>query len=159
MTGPDNPGVRFPPPLLFATGIVVGYLVDRFEVALPITTDARWLAWRVAAGVTLMAVGVALAAWAIVTFRAARTAILPHKSASRVVEAGPFVYTRNPMYVGATITYVGVSAVLNSLVPLCLLPVVLRVLYLFVVRREERYLAAAFGATYHAYCQRVRRWL
>ena len=29
----------------------------------------------------------------------------------------------------------------------------------FVIQREERYLAAQFGADYQAYCQTVRRWL
>ena len=43
--------------------------------------------------------------------------------------------------------------------PLALLPIVLGLLFLLVIRREEAYLADAFGEQYAIYRSRVRRWL
>jgi protein-S-isoprenylcysteine O-methyltransferase Ste14 len=63
------------------------------------------------------------------------------------------------MYVGLTSLYVGLSVLSDSWWPLVFLPVVLAALWFLVIRREERYLAAAFGEEYAAYRQRVRRWL
>ena len=63
------------------------------------------------------------------------------------------------MYVGLTIAYVGVAAILNSAWLLILLPVVLMVLIKLVITREELYLIDAFGEHYTAYQARVRRWL
>lgn len=68
-------------------------------------------------------------------------------------------FTRNPMYLAFVMLYVGASLLMNSTWPFLLLPMVLVVLYLTVIRREERYLAAAFGPSYEAYRTQVRRWL
>jgi len=110
-------------------------------------------------GFGILIVGVGLATWGIVTFRRARTAVIPHHAASQLVASGPYRFTRNPMYVGLTIVYTGGAVVLNSAWPLILLPVVLIVLAHFVVVREEQYLNDAFGDEYAAYRSRVRRWL
>ena len=48
---------------------------------------------------------------------------------------------------------------MNSMWPLALLPIVLGLLFLLVIRREEAYLADAFGEQYASYRERVRRWL
>lgn len=37
-------------------------------------------------------------------------------------------------------------------------PIVLLAVYRFIIRREERYLAGAFGPEYAAYRNDVRRW-
>lgn len=110
-------------------------------------------------GFGILIVGVGLAAWGMVTFRRARTAVIPHHAASQLVASGPYRFTRNPMYVGLTIVYIGGAVVLNSAWPLILLPVVLILLAHFVVVREEQYLSDAFGDEYAAYRSRVRRWL
>lgn len=110
-------------------------------------------------GVGMMFVGVVLAAWGIATFRRARTATIPHHAASQLVTNGPYRFTRNPMYVGLTIAYIGGAAVIDSGWPLILLPVVIIVLVRSVVSREEQYLSDAFGDQYAAYRTRVRRWL
>jgi protein-S-isoprenylcysteine O-methyltransferase Ste14 len=154
-----NPGVRFPPPLLFAIAFGAAVALDWLVRAAPIVRDPPWSPVRVGAGATLVAGGISLVLWAMRTFRAASTSILPHKPASQVVQSGPFAYTRNPMYVALTTVYVGCALLVNSLWPLLMLPLVLIALYRLVIRREERYLASAFGATYTAYCQRTRRWL
>jgi protein-S-isoprenylcysteine O-methyltransferase Ste14 len=152
-----NAGVRFPPPLLFAAGLLVGWILDRYWRALPLSRFAgsslKPLGWIV------VAIGVTLAGWGMVTFRRARTAIHPHHSASQLVINGPYRFTRNPMYTGLTITYLGVSAFIDSAWPIILLPIVLVVLMETVISREERYLADAFGAEYLGYIARVRRWV
>jgi protein-S-isoprenylcysteine O-methyltransferase Ste14 len=63
------------------------------------------------------------------------------------------------MYTGLTIAYLGGAVLLDSAWALILLPVVLIVLFITVIAREERYLSDAFASEYAAYCARVRRWL
>jgi protein-S-isoprenylcysteine O-methyltransferase Ste14 len=63
------------------------------------------------------------------------------------------------MYLAMACAYLGLSLLFNSLWALVLLPLVLAVVDVGVIRREERYLAAKFGKPYHDYCTRVRRWL
>jgi protein-S-isoprenylcysteine O-methyltransferase Ste14 len=107
----------------------------------------------------MVALGLATTLWGIATFANARTAIIPNQPASRLVSSGPYRYTRNPMYLGLSVAYLGGTLIVNSVWPLVVFPIVLGMLHSFVIAREERYLAAAFGAEYDAYRQRVRRWL
>jgi protein-S-isoprenylcysteine O-methyltransferase Ste14 len=152
-----NAGVRFPPPFLFVLGFLAGLVLDRYWRALPLSHSTgsalKPFGW------TALAVGVVLAGWGMVTFRRAETAIHPHHSASQLVTHGPYRFTRNPMYTGLTIQYLGVSALVNSAWPIIVLPIVLFVLIKTVISREEMYLADAFGAEYHGYISRVRRWV
>ena len=152
----QSPGVRFPPPLLFIGGLVVSWLLDRHVHPLPLGQERELAATF---GMLLLAVGLALMAWGMITFRGARTAIIPMYGASRLVVHGPYRFTRNPMYTGFTFAYLGIALILNSAWPLLALPIVLALLVRRVIRREEAYLADAFGAEYSAYRQRVRRWL
>jgi protein-S-isoprenylcysteine O-methyltransferase Ste14 len=76
-----------------------------------------------------------------------------------LVTSGPYRFSRNPMYVGLSALYLGLALLFNVAWPLALFPVVVMALFRLVIRREERYLAEAFGETYALYAQRVRRWL
>jgi len=87
------------------------------------------------------------------------TAILPFKPASNLVTSGILGWTRNPMYVGMAVFYVGLAIALNSVASLVLLPVVLAIVQTQVIAREEAYLERAFGEDYVAYKKRVRRWI
>ena len=115
--------------------------------------------WAELAGWAAVLVGLALMAWGIITFRRERTAVYPNRPARVLVEGGPYRRTRNPMYLGMTILYLGVTALMNSWWPLLLLPIVLWALSRWVISREERYLAAEFGDVYGSYRERVRRWI
>ena len=97
--------------------------------------------------------------WAIATFWRHRTSAIPHRPASCLVCVGPYARSRNPMYLGLSIAYIGLALLTGILWPVVLLPLVLTILVLLVVRREERYLADAFGTEYAAYRARVRRWM
>ena len=76
-----------------------------------------------------------------------------------MVTDGPYRYSRNPLYLRVTLLYLGFAFLVNDVWLLAVLPLVLIVLYVGVIRREERYLEAKFGDEYRAYKATVRRWL
>ena len=76
----------------------------------------------------------------------------------RIVEAGPYRWVRNPMYLGHLIFLAGLALVLRSWIGLGLFA-----FHAFWfqrrVREDERRLEALFGEPYRAYCARVKRWI
>jgi protein-S-isoprenylcysteine O-methyltransferase Ste14 len=153
---PATPGIHVPPPLIFVAGFTAGWLLHReWPLAL---VGAAAPAVRLGLGWGLVAVGLALMWTGLATFLLARTAVLPIRPATRLVTTGLYRFSRNPMYLGMTLLYIGGALVVDSLWPLALLPLVLVLLVRFVIRLEERYLAATFGEAYEEYRRRVRRW-
>jgi protein-S-isoprenylcysteine O-methyltransferase Ste14 len=150
----DNPGVRVPPPALYALAVLGGYLLNR-RWPLPIADGVvvQMAAWA------LIVVWLALTVSSIGTFRRSRTSIVPIRPATTLVIAGPYRFTRNPMYVGLAMLTVAIGLFMDSWWPIVLLLPVLLVVRVFVIAPEERYLERRFGADYVGYTQRVRRWL
>ena len=157
MKNRDHAGVIVPPPLLFVLPLLATTMLP-----------AR-LAWHIAPeGATVLtlgaylalAAGVAIGLASVASFRTAKTTILPAgRPTTAIVGRGPYAFTRNPMYVGMALAYLGLSMLLNNVWALAMLPVVLVVVDRWVVRREEGYLTAKFGEPYRDYCTRVRRWV
>lgn len=153
---PSSAGVRFPPPFVYALGILAGWLLDR-RWRWAITNHPAL--WRPVVAVLLILVWFALFISAVTRFRRAGTSIIPNKPVSAFVVSGPYRFTRNPMYVSLAALYLGVALILNSWWPVPLLPFVLFGIERLVIAREERYLRERFPVEYPAYCSRVRRWL
>lgn len=151
-----HPGVHFPPPLMYAAGLVVGWIIDHWW-PLPLPAGASWV--RDGLAMICIVAWLVLMLWAFATFRRARTTFIPNRPAAAIVIDGPYRITRNPMYVSMTALYLGIALLINSWWPLFLLSIVLFVIRRFVIAREERYLTDAFPLEYPAYCARVRRWL
>jgi protein-S-isoprenylcysteine O-methyltransferase Ste14 len=151
----ETAGVIAPPPLIFAGGFLAGLLIDH---ALPASRPLPAPLRRVLAP-TLLAGGVLAMLAAIRTMVRAHTTINPAAPVAALVTAGPFRFTRNPIYLGDTLVYTGLSLALGRRGPLVLLPGVLALIDRGVIRREERYLERRFGAPYRDYRARVRRWL
>lgn len=153
----DHAGVPFPPPLVFVLALLGAAAIEWRRPWPLVATPGMLLA---TAGVVLTLAAVSLAASAVRVFRQAQTTVLPAlRPTTAIVERGPYRFTRNPMYLGMTIAYLGVALIMNSTVALIMLPVVILVIDVFVIRREERYLSAKFAAPYDSYRARVRRWL
>ena len=149
-----RPGAPFPPLLQFGLTFALGVLIDASlrELAAPSL-------WPGAPGGVLIVAGSLLFASGMWTFARARTGILLQRPAARVVTHGPYRWTRNPMYLGCVLIYVGAALVFNSIVAFLLLPLVIVLVTLTVIRREERYMTRQFGEAYLDYCRRVRRWI
>jgi protein-S-isoprenylcysteine O-methyltransferase Ste14 len=157
--GPAHPGVRVPPPLLFFAALFLGVALDRWIYPIHFAGDEVERTPFVALGWLAVICGFAIIAWGMTTFRRARTAIMPFRSARTIVASGPYRFSRNPMYLGFAVAHAGFAFVFGTAWPLILLPLVLTALWFLVIRREERYLAHAFGDEYARYQQRVRRWI
>ena len=111
------------------------------------------------AGFLLLAIGGIIAAWCLTIFARRRTTTVPFGVSSELVTSGPYQFSRNPMYVGLTLIYLGEAAVLDQLWPLLPLFAVLAYLDKVVIPYEESRLRATFGQEYERYGARVRRWV
>jgi len=93
------------------------------------------------------------------TLRAAGTNVDPLLPTTAIVTAGPYRFSRNPIYVGLTLLYLGLALTFNTWWAVIVLVPILAVMHVGVVRREERYLEQKFGEPYRQFCSRVRRYL
>lgn len=151
----DSAEVRFPPPLLYLAFLILGLLTS---VWYPVHLLPSSLAWI--SGGALLIGGVLIGpVWGIRMLSVAGTTIRPDKPTAKLVTDGPFRFSRNPLYVALTLMYAGIALMANSIWALLLLPLVILIMWWFVIRREEAYLARAFGEEYEHYKLRVRRWI
>jgi len=146
------------PLLVYLAAFGLGGLADRLW---PWPLAESWavldaLRW---AGFAALAAGLALDSWSLLHFLRARTSALPFRPASAIVARGPYRFTRNPMYLGMTLTLAGVGLLLGRTWILLAALAGALVMDRYAVRREERYLERRFGAEYVDYARRVRRWL
>lgn len=150
----DHPGVWFPPPLWYALAVLIGVLIDR-RWPLPVSGGSL----TAVAGAFFAVGGIVLALVSIGRFRRSDTSIVPIRPAEALVLAGPYRYTRNPMYVSLALLTMAFGLFLATWWPILLLVPTLAIVQQFVILPEERYLRRRFGADYEAYTRRVRRWL
>ena len=97
--------------------------------------------------------------WAIAHFRPRGQDEKPWTPTTAIVGAGPYRFTRNPMYLAMVLLCVGVGIFVASEWILALTPLCALALWWFAIRPEEAYLEEKFGEGYLAYKRRVRRWL
>jgi protein-S-isoprenylcysteine O-methyltransferase Ste14 len=146
-----------PPLVLVGLLAVLMWLCARAlpQAGLPIPWRGLVCAATAIAGLVVCALGV-------LPFQRAGTTVDPTRPerASALVTTGIYSMTRNPMYLGMLLLIVAWGLWLANAVGLILAPLAF-VLYIDRVQipREERALAAAFGANYAGYASRVRRWL
>ncbi len=110
-------------------------------------------------GAALFCAGAVVAGWAWLLFHKVGTTRVPGEASTTLVTRGPYSRTRNPMYVGLTLAYLGEAGLLGQVWPAVLLPLVLAYLNWIVIPVEEARLFEVFGHAHEAYCARVRRWL
>ena len=156
MTQHATPGVKFPPPLIFLGFLLAGWGIE--QVTTDFTFGLTEMVQRVIAVVLILA-GLSLDGLAVGQMRRHNTAVEPWKGASTLLSTGLFGMTRNPIYLGFTLTYCGFALVMDSPVALGLVVVCVALIDRIVIVREEAHLSAVFGAAYDDYRRKVRRWI
>jgi protein-S-isoprenylcysteine O-methyltransferase Ste14 len=146
--------IYIPPPLYYAAGLAGGMAVNSL-VALPLGGRPA----TAVAGTVVAALGLALSFTGVAAVIRHRTTIVPHHPVATLITGGVYRLSRNPMYTGLAIAYLGLTLLFGSWWPLVLWPLVIVAVRQLVIRPEEEYLAERFGRTYTDYRARVRRWL
>ncbi|ABD08979.1 Isoprenylcysteine carboxyl methyltransferase [Rhodopseudomonas palustris HaA2] len=110
-------------------------------------------------GYAIAGLGLAVDLWAILTMRRARTNILPHRAADRLVTWGPFRFSRNPIYLANAWLLIGIGTAFGNgwFIVFALLSAV--AVDRLAIRREERHLAIKFGNDWIEYSSKTPRWL
>lgn len=145
--------LRIPPPVIAGTAALAQWLCTRRVPPPPRS--------RRAVAVTLLAAGATIGVLGVRNFGAAGTTIHPQhpERAQTLVTAGPYRWTRNPMYLGMAVGLLAIA--IDRGKPVALLPILGYGAYLtrFQIRPEEAALRARFGQDYDTYAKRVRRWI
>ena len=111
-------------------------------------------------GLTLVVLGGALAIWCILTFAiVGKGTPAPFDPPRKLVAAGPYRWSRNPMYIGAGTALCGAALFYQSAALVAFAAGFLVVTHLFVVFYEEPTLERTFGARYADYRNAVPRWM
>ena len=110
-------------------------------------------------GLILLLVSLPVGLPAALGMVAAHTSLNPARPTTSLVRSGPYRRTRNPMYIGLTLTTAGLMTIFRLPWGLLLLPLVVWLITAWVIVPEERYLEGKFGTDYLSYKSGVARWL
>ena len=147
-------GIFLPPPAIYLLFLTLAWLLHwLWHLALPRNLWTHYFGWG------LIDAGVLLMLWAGLLMLWRKTTVNPYGKPVRLLEEGPFRFSRNPIYLADSLIYCGIALLWGSLWPWLLLPLVIHVMQRAVIRHEERLLVQLFGEAYRSYCARVRRWL
>jgi protein-S-isoprenylcysteine O-methyltransferase Ste14 len=150
-----------PPPLFYIAAFALGVFV---EPATSLTHldyargGARAQVLALAAGALLL-VGLVLGPLNAIRFLIRRTTLNPNKQASAFLTRGMYRFSRNPMYLGLFLIYVGIAILSGHRWTLATMVIPFLILDRIVVPFEEGQMAERYGSAYWEYCSRVRRWL
>ena len=149
----DTPGLIARPPVLYLGSILVGLTLHWLR---PIALVPP--AWAAPLGAPLIVAAVVLFLLSVRALRSAGTPIQSVRPTTRIVQTGPYRFSRNPIYLAFTSLHLGVGLWVNSAWLLGTLLLTLVLMSYGVIGREERYLKRKFGDEYVRYKAAVRRW-
>lgn len=144
--------VFIPPPLIALLLAGTGVGLDRQLPNLPVLALPGL-------GVVIMAVGFFLLISALLSFRSFRTTVIPHGDPRALITLGPYLWTRNPIYLGLATALFGFALYFGGLVVFLAPPVLAGLIGRIHIPHEETKLSSRFGEVYEEYRRRVARWL
>ena len=148
--------LHIPVPWVFVLNYLLGIPLERIH---PRVISPQAAHDSTIAGALLFAIGAVIAGWGLILFRTARTTTVPGRSSAQLVTSGPYRFTRNPMYVGLSLAYLGEAGLLHQMWPAILLPLTIAYVNWTVIPLEESRLEEVFQDQYRQYRSRVRRWI
>ena len=106
---------------------------------------------------SVMAFGLALRWWAIVTLGRFFTVDVAIHRDHQIVRTGPYRFVRHPSYSGLVLAFLGLGLLLGNWISLLMLMTPIVVALAARIAVEERALHAAFGADYAEYAAHTKR--
>jgi protein-S-isoprenylcysteine O-methyltransferase Ste14 len=153
----DRPNSIPWPPIIYLSVVIAGLIID-VNVPLPWLTGGTATLLKYLGGALGIA-ALAIDLYSVQTFRDHHTTIMPNKGASNLITSGPFEWSRNPIYVGNTLLVLGAGLFFGKWWLVILAPVAALITQKLAIEREEKHLAAKFGAAWDEYSAKVRRWV
>jgi protein-S-isoprenylcysteine O-methyltransferase Ste14 len=135
-----------------AVGVNLGFRAAHVQAAV---FGGGWA--PVAIGLIVLAAGVTLRTWAILTLGRLFKFVVVIQEDHRVVATGPYRLLRHPSYTGALVAFLGVGIALNNWLSMLTLVALPLAAILVRIRVEEAELATALGQEYRSYASRTRR--
>lgn len=153
----DRPN-RWPwPPLIYSAAILAATALGIFLPLPWFGAPLKDILFMV--GVLTMIAAVALDLYAMSTLNAAKTTIWPNRGSDHFTAAGPYRFTRNPIYVGNTALMLGAGLTFGILWFLAFAFIAAWMTQKLAIEREEVHLETRFGKHYRDYKKKVRRWV
>lgn len=142
------------PPLLFLFCILLmvamKYLVVIVEIVLK---PYNYL------GIVLIILGIALTIVVRKRFEKTGTEIHTFRQPRKLVTNGPFKISRNPFYLGFTISLLGVWILLGTILPVIGMFIFITITNFYYIPFEEQMMQNTFGKEYKEYRSKVRKWI
>lgn len=143
--------------VVFGVSLVLGLLLEQFlSLSFYRTIDP---VMRHVVGAPLLVLGTLIVYLGKLELARCQQPSAPGQPTTRLVKSGVFNYSRNPLYVGIAIAFVGLAIATDKPWWLFLTIPTLWAAQWLLVLPEERYLEQRFGEEYRQYKRAVRRWL
>lgn len=154
---------RWAVPLVWAAIVLVIQILLPWAIArlgVRFGWSQQTLAWWNLAGLIAVVIGLALYAWCLsFHFRSYRSSVRVGFSPPHLVVAGPYRFSRNPMYVSGLFVWFGWAVFFGSPAVFVALLLLWFVFAFRVIPHEERLLEKLFGDEYLEYKRSIRRWI
>jgi protein-S-isoprenylcysteine O-methyltransferase Ste14 len=152
----DSPGVFIPPPLIYAAIFFVSLFLQK-----KVTIDNSFFEklWTRTSSILFLLLALIILLGSLNQFVRSKNSVITIKAAASLQTKGVYQVSRNPMYLGLALLYLGFTCYFGNWWNVILFPLLLVIVQEFVIKREERYLKRRFGKEYDDYQHAVRRWL
>jgi len=152
----DHPGIYVPPPIVYALTFLVAVFIQK---KLPIDDSLFHLQLAKIVGTGLLIIALFFLIRSLRQFFLSKNTLVTIMAANSLQTNGIYNITRNPMYLGLAIVYLGISCLIGNWWNIILFPLLLLLIQEYMIKREEKYLERRFGQVYLDYKSKVRRWI
>lgn len=111
------------------------------------------------AGIVLIIIGILMTIIVRKGFEKIDTEIHTFKNPRKLVTNGLFKFSRNPIYLGFTISLIGVWVLLGTILPIMGILIFIIITNNYYIPYEEQIMEETFGNEYRKYKLKVRKWI
>ena len=151
-----GPEVYIPPPLIYVLSFLGSVFIQK---RIPISGLLSHRTSRSVVGVLFLMAALFFLIRSLRQFFLTKNTLILIRPASSLQTTGVYGITRNPMYVGLALVYIGVACFVGNWWTLIFSPFLILIIQEYIIKREEKYLESEFGQSFHDYKKSVRRWL